>query len=501
MRDGPGGDARPVAMPAGARRRSPTSGRGGYPCAVTPTSVDASYRALLRVPQLTRVLLGMQLARIGQTMIGVAVVLFALQVYGSPEIAGIVTFVWIFPGLLVSPIAGALLDRHGRALLIVIDYVVTLVALALIGVLALAGMLPSWLLVVIAFLASFTGPLSNTGLRSLLPIIVPAHLWERVNAVDSNGYVIATIIGPPVAAALVQIVGGPGAMICVGVLYGIAAVVLIGIRDPVAHVASSGRLLRDAWDGVVYTWGNPTLRGLGLSLTVLNLAGGMMTIVIPLIVLERIGASETMVGVMFMLQGVGGMVTAFVFGRMDTQGREKPLYAWPMVGMAFALLLLLPDAGLLPVALCMIALGLLNGPLDIAMFTVRQRRTDPAWMGRAFAVSMSLNFAGFPVGASIAGTVAAVSIDAAVVIGIVASFVGAGLAFLLVPARDDRLFAVAPSTPEASEAESAAVTDIVWPEAVGSGAAGAVVLQRLHEVRPEPRAEESGPDEPERFPL
>jgi len=465
---------------------------------VTPTSGGASYRALLRVPQLGRVLLGMQLARIGQTMIGVAVVLFALQVYGSPEIAGIVTFVWIFPGLLVSPIAGALLDRHGRATLIVIDYLVTLVALVLIGVLALAGMLPPWLLIVIAFLASFTGPLSNTGLRSLLPMMVPSTMWERVNAVDSNGYVIATIIGPPVAAVLVQVLGGPEAIICIGALYGVAAIVLVGIRDPIAHVATTGRLMRDAWDGVVYTWNNRTLRGLGLSLTVLNLAGGMMTIVIPLIVLERIGASAAMVGVMFMLQGVGGMVTAFLFGRMDTRGREKPLYAWPMIGMALSLFLLLPDAGLLPVALCMVAGGLLNGPLDIAMFTVRQRRTDPAWMGRAFAVSMSINFAGFPIGASVAGTIAAVSIDAAVVMGIVASFVGAGLAFLLVPARDDRAIGAAPER-EVSIDEGAVAWGAAMPEAVGSGAAGAVALQRLHEERAEAGAQQGGPDQAERL--
>jgi hypothetical protein len=38
--------------------------------------------------------------------------------------------------------------------------------------------------------------------------------------------------------------------------------------------------------------------------------------------------------------------------------------------------------------------------MDIALFTMRQRRTDPAWIGRAFAVSMALNFVGFPIGAA-----------------------------------------------------------------------------------------------------
>jgi hypothetical protein len=38
----------------------------------------------------------------------------------------------------------------------------------------------------------------------------------------------------------------------------------------------------------------------------------------------------------------------------------------------------------------MALVGLLIGPMDIALFTVRQRRTDPAWTGRAFAVSLLL---------------------------------------------------------------------------------------------------------------
>jgi hypothetical protein len=146
----------------------------------------------------------------------------------------------------------------------------------------------------------------------------------------------------------------------------------------------------------------------------------------------------------------------------------------------------------------MVAGGLLNGPLDIAMFTVRQRRTDPAWMGRAFAVSMSINFAGFPIGASVAGTIAAVSIDAAVVMGIVASFVGAGLAFLLVPARDDRAVGAAPGR-EVPIDEGAVAWGVAMPEAVGSGAAGAVALQRLHEERAETGAQQGGPDQPERL--
>jgi hypothetical protein len=77
--------------------------------------------------------------------------------------------------------------------------------------------------------------------------------------------------------------------------------------------------------------------------------------------------------------------------------------------------------------------GILNGPLDVAMFTIRQRRTDPAWMGRAFALSMSFNFLGFPVGTGLGGIVANQSIDGAVLIEIGACLLAAVAAQLLIP--------------------------------------------------------------------
>ena len=386
----------------------------------------------------------MQVARVAQSMVSVAIVLFTLERYGSPAFAGLVTFASIFPGLLISPIAGALLDRHGRIRLVVLDYIVALVAMLLIGGLALADLLPGWLLVVIAVVSSLTSILSHVGLRSLFPILVPEPLWERVNAVDSNGYVVATIVGPPIAAALVALVGGPSALVVIGLAFGVAAFVLFGVPDPPSKVVATGRILADAWEGMKYTWNNPTLRGLGFSVTFGNLAHGMTTIVLPLIILERFGLNEAVVGLAFAASGISGMISAFLFGRMDTRGREWSLLVWPMLALVptVGLLLLAAGAASVPVGLALIVVemlivGVLVGPMDIALFTVRQRRTDPAWMGRAFSVSMAFNYLGVPIGAALAGILADSSIETAIVLlgigGATASFVAAAL---LVPREE-----------------------------------------------------------------
>jgi len=383
----------------------------------------------------------MQIARVAQSMVSVAIVLFTLDRYGSAAFAGLVTFASVFPGLLISPLAGALLDRHGRIRLVLLDYVVALAALALIAVLAVLDVLPGPVLVVIAVVSSLTSILSHVGLRSLFPLMVPEPLWERVNAVDSNGYVVATIVGPPIAAVLVGLFGGPTALLFIGLAFGIAAFVLVGIPDPVGATATGGRILAEAWAGVKYTWNNPTLRGLGFAITFGNLAHGMTTIVLPLIVLERLGLGEAMVGLVFAASGISGMASAFLFGRMDSRGREWSMLVWPMLALVPTVALLLVAAaqqsvplGLGFLFLEMLLIGVLIGPMDIALFTVRQRRTEKAWMGRAFSVSMAFNYLGVPVGAALAGLLADSSIEAAIlVLGIGGTLASAAAAAFLVP--------------------------------------------------------------------
>ncbi len=443
---------------------------------MTPRT-ERSYRALLQVPGLGRILLSMQLSRIAQSMVGVALVLFTLNEYHSPALTGAVTFASVLPGLIVAPVAGVLLDRHGRTRLVILDYVVALLAMAAIGGLALAHALPVPALFGITIVGSLTSILRQTGLRSLFPLLVPERLWERVNAIDSNGYLVATIVGPPLAAGLVTLVGGPATLILIGLAFGAAAIAMIGAPDPDTRTATSGSLLRDAWDGVRYTWRNRTLRGLGFSISLLNLSGGMVTIVVPLIVLEKLHGPEVAVGLVFAVSGVAGMIAALIAGRLDSRGREWSLLVLPMGGIAVANLLLLGGAhaadivtGLLFVGFGLALGGLLNGPMDIGLFTIRQRRTDPAWMGRAFAVSMAFNFVGYPIGAALAGAIAAVSIDAAIVVGAVASVVAGLTAAVMIPRHEAAK--APPAATRSRVGEPAAVPDASGGRGGGDGSRG-----------------------------
>ncbi len=139
-------------------------------------------------------------------------------------------------------------------------------------------------------------------------------------------------------------------------------------------------------------------------------------------------------------------MSVFLFGRIDSRGREWRLLVYPMVLAAPVMALLLasnsesgvrePALGLGFLGASMLLFGLLNGPLDIGLFTIRQRRTDPAWMGRAFAISMAVNFSGYPIGAALAGALAVHALDLAILAAVAASGAAALFAALLVPRQE-----------------------------------------------------------------
>ena len=95
-------------------------------------------------------------------------------------------------------------------------------------------------------------------------------------------------------------------------------------------------------------WHNPTLRGLAFSISTLNIAGGVASIAIPLLVLRQLGYSPALVGLAFAISGITGMVSSAFFGRFDTRGREWRMLVVPMALMVPTVALLLPVAASAP---------------------------------------------------------------------------------------------------------------------------------------------------------
>lgn len=367
-------------------------------------------------------------------MLSLALVLFVLSRYRSPQLAGAATFLLLFPGLLCAPIAGALLDRHLRTRLITLDYAVAAMSLFAIALLSARHLLAPPLLLAICGIASLTGPLSWAGLRSMFPSLVPGHLWERANAVDSSSDVLASVIGAPLGGLLVGWAGGEWALAATATLFAISAIAMLRVHDSAVKQPSAGVIV-EAWSGLVYVLRNRSLVGLAITFITFGAGWGIVVIAMPVLMLGRLHQGPAIIGLIWGMVGVAGLIAIAFVGRMNTLGRERRLMSASLLAMALALALLPTASSVFVVILALVALAVVETPFDIAFLTLRQRRTDPSAFGRMFAISMALNQLGSPLGSALSGPLIAWSLPGALWVAAGLAAASAVTPLAVIPAR------------------------------------------------------------------
>ena len=108
-----------------------------HPAVAGPTPL-LSYRALLRLDAVANLLLATSLARLAERMFGLSVVLYGLERFHAPQLAGWAACAAMAPGLLVGPLARALLDRIGAAWAIALDMACSAGCILVLALLCLA---------------------------------------------------------------------------------------------------------------------------------------------------------------------------------------------------------------------------------------------------------------------------------------------------------------------------------------------------------------------------
>jgi predicted MFS family arabinose efflux permease len=161
-------------------------------------------------------------------------------------------------------------------------------------------------------------------------------------------------------------------------------------------------------------------------------------VAVPVFMAHRFDAGnwQSFAGLVWAGAGLAGSVGSLVAGQMRLLGREVPVMTVCMVLTALAAWPIAAAFGVAGLCIGLAVMGLLAGPIDVALLTLRQRRTEPALLGRILAVSMSVNTAGFPVGTALGGMLAAWSVPAAFIAAAIASLLGALATWWLIPVAD-----------------------------------------------------------------
>jgi len=366
----------------------------------------------------------------------VALVLFVLAEFGSPPLAGLTVFLEIAPGLLIAPVMGALLDRRARASLIVVDFCAAATTAILLAVLSWLHLLHPALLLLIVGCGSLTNPLSFSGLRSALPMLLPRNHWDRANGIDGVTAEVALMLGPVLAGSLVGWANPQVALLVLAGLWITAAGAALSVKIP-TPASTGGSVLRDARAGIAYLVHNPTLRGIGASISVGNLVTGTLIVCLPLVVFQRFHGGAQLVGLLWMFAGVSGALGNLLIGRMSTEGRERRMLVCGLLMWAAGSLVLSLAHTIWLAFLAMVGIGGSNAAIFLPAWAMRQRRTDPTVFGRVLAISTALYISGIPIGSAIAGWIARSSTQLALTLGAVSAVIGALLAYRMIPKRVD----------------------------------------------------------------
>ncbi|MGH3727335.1 MAG: MFS transporter [Micromonosporaceae bacterium] len=362
-----------------------------------------------------RLLLGFAVSYLGDGMSFVAVAWLAIEL-APQETSGLwvggAVAAYTLPGVVGALVFGRRLRRMPARRLLVVDNVVRGVFLGAIPVAWLAGLLSLPLYVALLAVSSLLHAWGNAGKYTLLAELLPDEQRLAANTVVSSLNFAATIAGPAIAGVLVTY-GSAAAVLGLDALtYVFLAVLVVRTRLPAVedgrfasspgggHVSPVDQAA--ARGGFALLRSHPELLGL-LTLTwFFNLLYGPVEVALPLYVTDHKHAPGTLLGLYWMLFGVGAVLGGLAVGAL----RRLPL--WPVtVGIVVAWgLALLPFGFDVPTAItvaCFTLGGAIYGPFVSLSVTLMQTTSPPQHLAAMLAARSAALLTASPIGTALGG--------------------------------------------------------------------------------------------------
>ena len=343
----------------------------------------------------------------------------ALVLHASAFEVGVLTALEALPYPLFGLFAGVLVDRAKKLPVIIACDLGRGLALLAVPACAWLGVLTMELLYVVGFLIG------------LLTVIGwPAYqvfMTERVgreNLVEANAKIgvadsAAQLIGPGLAGALIQWLTAPFAIFADAVAFFASAWMLRGISPSPTDVPKLapeglGRKARprsvrlEIAEGLKAIWRHPTLRALVWSIALWQIFRHAFIATVVLFGVRELGFSPGLVGVLFMVSGLGSLAAASFTTRFNARFGMGPTMLGGITGTGVAWLLVAASSG--PAAAVIFGVGLLA--LDLAAMTffinylsLRQAVTPDRLLGRVTATMICLTVATAPLGGLLGGLI------------------------------------------------------------------------------------------------
>ncbi|MFF4189008.1 MFS transporter [Streptomyces sp. NPDC001691] len=321
---------------------------------------------------------------------------------------GLISAVQFIPIVLLSLVAGVIVDRYPPRRTLVITSVARGAALGVLGLVQAADGLTLGHIVAAAAVIGTASVFYEVAYQSTIPKIVPVESIAPANGLHQATYSVSQLAGPSVAGFLVGKLGlSPALTVTAALFVGatMSAALLRGVEAPGVPRQSA---LRTIGSGLRYTWSLRPIRDLCTQAGLSNLHEQCFLTVFLVFAVRELDLSGTVVGAIIGIGSIGALVGSLLAARLAARSTVGRVLTAGVI-LAAVGLLLVPVAVQLDIAVpVLVACAFIVNGFGVALFNVfavslRQAIPPDHQLGAVTASYRLVALGTLPVGAFIGG--------------------------------------------------------------------------------------------------
>ncbi|MEG3960426.1 MFS transporter [Microcoleus sp. herbarium2] len=352
---------------------------------------------------------GQMVSLLGSGLTGFAFGVWVYQRTGSVTQFALIALSTTLPAIVISPIAGALVDRWNLRWTMVLSDCGAGLSSLFLALMLLAGRLEVWHIYLAMSVSSTCNAFQWPAYSAATTLLVPKEHLGRASGLVQLGQSVGQLISPVLAGILILTIQIQGIILLDFATFLFALVTLLTARFPQTKTEADGELgkrslLQEATYGWIFIRSRPGLLGLLIFLALSNFLMGVIEVLATPLVLSF--ASPTVLGTVLSIGGSGMLVGSVV---MTTWGGPLRLINsvfgfMVLSGLCVIVAGLRPSAELFALATFFFCLGLpiINGSIQV----IFQRKVALDVQGRVFALMRMIAGSSLPLAYVVAGPLA-----------------------------------------------------------------------------------------------
>jgi MFS family permease len=257
---------------------------------------------------------GQGVSELGSQISTVAYPLLVLALTHSPAKAGLVGLAATLPLPLLALPAGMLADHFDRKRLMLACDAIRAAALAALTIAVFAGHVAFGVIAAVAFIDGALMTVSFVTERGVLRRLVAPEQLSAAVAQNESVFYASSILGPPVGGLLFALARAvPFLADAVSYAFSATAKLLTRAKFQVERTQERGNLAAEFTSGLRWLWRQPMLRTCSLLTAAANPTWRALYLML-VVLAERHGASSGLIGVMFAMIAVGGLLGGLLAG-------------------------------------------------------------------------------------------------------------------------------------------------------------------------------------------